>query len=126
MKNQTKIELEALLDSYRRKRQEAKRKQDQEQYELELYLDDFKDLREKVIRPVMEEMGDILEQNEHDYNIKEREYSLDKKAFALEALIEFRIFPRGHEEEFYAENHPSVMFSSDIASQKIKLFALKC
>lgn len=121
MKNQTKLELEALLDSYRRKRQEAKRRQDQEQHEMELYLDDFKDLREKVIRPVMEEMGDILEQNEHEYNINEREYSLDKKAFALEALIEFKIFPRGHEEEFYAENHPSVMFSSDVPSQKIKV-----
>jgi hypothetical protein len=121
MKNQTRQELEALLDSYRRKRQEAKRRQDQEQYELELYLDDFKDLREKVIRPVMEEMGDILEQNGHEYNINEREYSLDKKAFALEALIEFKIFPRGNEEEFYAENHPSVMFSSDVASQKVKV-----
>ena len=121
MRNQTKLELEALLDGYRRKQQEAKRKQDQEQYELELYLDDFKDLRQRVIRPVMEEMGGILEENGHDYKIKEREYSMDKKAFALEAQIEFKIFPRGNEEEFYAENHPSVMFSSDVASHKIKV-----
>ena len=121
MRNQTKLELEALLDGYRRKQQEVKRQIEQELYELELYLDDFKDLRKKVIRPVMEEMGDILEQNGHDYKIKEQEYSMDKKAFALEARIEFKIFPRSTAEEFYAENHPSVMFSSDTASLKVKV-----
>ena len=92
MKDQTKLELEALLDSYRRQLQEAKRKQEQEQYELELYLDDFRDLREKIIRPVMEEMGDILEQHGHDYKIKEQEYSMDKKAFAVEATATTRLF----------------------------------
>ncbi|MBW2410478.1 MAG: hypothetical protein JRF72_11820 [Deltaproteobacteria bacterium] len=121
MKNQTKLELEALLDSYRRKQQEAKKKQEQEQYELELYLDDFRDLRENVIRPVMEETGDILKQHGHDYKIKEQEYAVDKKAFAVEARIEFKIFPRTTQEEFYAENHPSVMFSSDTASLKVKV-----
>ena len=121
MKNETKVELETLLDSYQKKQLEAKLKQDQEQYELELYLEDFKELKGNVIRPVMEEMGNILEQKGHDFKIKEREYSMDKKAFALEARIEFKIFPRSNEEEFYAENHPSVMFSSDVASRKVKV-----
>jgi len=121
MKNETKVELETLLDSYQKKQLEAKLKQDQEQYELELYLEDFNELTENVIRPVMEEMGNILEQKGHDFKIKEREYSMDKKAFALEARIEFKIFPRSNEEEFYAENHPSVMFSSDVASRKVKV-----
>ena len=121
MKNQTKLELEALLDGYEKKQLEARLRQDQEQYELEMYLEDFKELREKVIRPVMEDMGDILEQKGHDFKIKEKEYSVDKKAFATEARIEFKIFPRSHAEEFYAENHPSVMFSSDVTSQNIKV-----
>ena len=121
MKNQTKLELEALLDSYEKKQLEAKLRQDQEQYELEMYLEDFKELREKVVRPVMEDMGDILEQKGHDFKIREREYSVDKKAFAIEARIEFKIFPRSNAEEFYAENHPSLMFSSDVASRKVKV-----
>ena len=77
MNNQTKLELEALLDGYEKKQLEAKLKQDQEQYELEMYLEDFRELREKVIRPVMEEMGDILEQKGHDFKIKENEYSME-------------------------------------------------
>ena len=121
MKNQTQLELEALLDSYEKKQLEAKLRQDQEQYELEMYLEDFKELREKVVRPVMEDMGDILVQKGHDFKIREREYSVDKKAFAIEARIEFKIFPRSNAEEFYAENHPSVMFSSDVTSRKIKV-----
>jgi hypothetical protein len=46
---------------------------------------------------------------------------MDKKVFAVEARIEFKIFPRSNAEEFYAENHPSVMFRSDVASRKIKV-----
>ena len=121
MKNQTKLKLEALLDGYEKKQLEARLRQDQEQYELETYLEDFKELRQNVIRPVMEDMGDILEQKGHDFKIKEKEYSMDKKAFATEARIEFKIFPRSNAEEFYAENHPSVMFSSDVTSRDIKV-----
>jgi DNA gyrase/topoisomerase IV subunit A len=121
MKNQTKLELEAILDGYEKKQLEERLRQDQEQYELETYIEDFKELREKVIRPVMEDMGDILEQKGHDFKIKEKEYSMDKKAFATEARIEFKIFPRSNAEEFYAENHPSVMFSSDVTSRNIKV-----
>ena len=121
MKNQTKLKLEALLDSYEKKQLEAKLEQEQEQYEMELFLEEFKDLREKIIRPVMEDVGDILEQKGHDFKIKEKEYSMDKKAFTVEARIEFRIFPRSNAEEFYAENHPSVMFSSDVTSRNIKV-----
>ena len=121
MKKETKLELEALLDRYQKKQLEAKIRQEEKQDEIELYLENFKELREKVILPVKAETGEILEQKGHDYKIREQEYSTDKKGFALEAQIEFKIFPRGNEKDFYSENHPSVMFSSDTASLSVKV-----
>lgn len=115
------MELEALLDNYQKKQIETKIKQEEKQYEIELYLETFKELREKVVRPTMAEIGEILKQNGHDHNIEEQEYSIDKKGFAVEAQIEFKVFPRGIEKDFYSENHPSVTFSSDTASLSVKV-----
>ena len=49
----------------------------------------------------MREVGNILEHKGHDFKIKEQEYSMDKKAFAIEAGIEFKIFPKSNAEEFF-------------------------
>ena len=43
MKKETKLELEALLDNYQKKQLEAKIKQKEKQYEIELYLENFKE-----------------------------------------------------------------------------------
>jgi hypothetical protein len=121
MKKETKSQLESLLDNYQKKQLEAEMKQEQSQYTRELFLDNFKELREKVIRPSMTEIGEILEQKGHKYNIKEQEYSIDRKGFTQEAHIEFNILPEGKEEKSYYDNHPSITFIADTGSLKVQV-----
>lgn len=121
MKKETKSQLESLLDNYQEKQLEAEIKQEQSQYARELFLDNFKGLREKVIRPSMTEIGEILEQKGHKYNIKEQEYSIDRKGFTQEAHIEFNIFPAGKEQKSYYDSHPSIAFITDTGSLKVQV-----
>jgi hypothetical protein len=120
MKNDTRSKLETLLDNYEKKRLEEEIKQEQIQTAREIFLENFQELREKVMRPAMEEIGEILEQKGHQYNIEEQEYSIDRKGFTQEAHIEFNVFPTGKTEKFHFDNHPSVSFATDIGSLNVE------
>ena len=116
MKNDIKSKLETLLDNYEKKQLEEEIKQEQIQTAKEIFLENFKELMENVIRPAMEDIGEILEQKGHQYNIAEQEYSIDRKGFIKEAHIEFNVFPTGKTEKFRFDNHPSVSFATDTGS----------
>jgi len=121
MKKETKSKLESILDYYEKKQLEADLKQEQIQAARELFLEDFKELREKVIHPGMSEIGNVLEQKGHYYKIEEQEYSIDRKGFTQEAHIEFNVFPAGIDEKFRFDNHPSVTFIADTNSLLIEV-----
>ena len=120
MKNDIKSKLETLLDNYEKKQLEEEIKQEQIQTAKEIFLENFKELMENVIRPAMEDIGEILEQKGHQYNIAEQEYSIDRKGFIKEAHIEFNVFPTGKTEKFHFDNHPSVSFATDTGSFKVE------
>ena len=120
MKNDSILKLEMLLDNYEKRRLEEEIKQEQIQTAKEIFLEHFKEVMENVIRPAMEEIGEILEQKGHHYNIKEQEYAVDRKGFIQEAHIEFNVFPTGKTEKFQFDNHPSVSFATDTSSLKVE------
>lgn len=121
MKNETRSKLESILDHYEEKQLEAELKREQIQSAREVFLENFKALREKVIRPSMVEIGEVLEQKGHYTKIEEQEYSIDRKGFIQEAHIEFNVFPAGVDEKFGFDNHPSVTFVSDTNSLLVQV-----
>ena len=120
MKKETKSQVDILMDKYKRRLTEAKKKQEQIKSEEDAFLKGFKRLRKEIIRPVMEDIGNHLKTQGHDYRISEEEESVDSEGRTRDAKITMSIFPAGVERAAYTtENTPSVSFFATRYKKKI-------
>lgn len=90
-------ELGTMLDAYdvvRRAEELRKRRSEDEGLR---FLAGFADLRAKLVRPVFESAGELLQSRGHGFTIREEEFVFGGNGKTSEALIAMRITPAGME-----------------------------
>jgi hypothetical protein len=116
VKEETKKRLANLLTRYDEEQSEARKNAQATKTEQEELLNSFGQLRQKVIRPVMEDIGAVLKTHGHDYKIVEEDASTDDQGKQKDALISMYIFPSGAGAKATTIelcNFPRISFSPD-------------
>lgn len=88
-------ELTKLLDDYDARRRVDQEREQKTKDDEARFLQDFAELRRRVIRPVFEEAGAMLEERGHRYSITEQEFVAGSEGRIAEAGITLRIVPSG-------------------------------
>ena len=87
--------LSKLLDNYDQRRCDDREREQKSRDDEARFLADFAELRRKVIRPVFEAAGAMLEERGHRYSIAEQEFTAGSEGRISEAGITLRIVPSG-------------------------------
>jgi hypothetical protein len=87
--------LAKLLDDYDARRRGDQEREQKTRDDEARFLSDFAALRKKLIRPVFEEAGALLEARGHRYSIAEQEFLGGSEGRIAEAGITLRIVPSG-------------------------------
>jgi hypothetical protein len=87
--------LSKLLDDYDARRRGDQEREQKTRDDEARFLTDFAELRKKLIRPVFEEAGAMLEERGHRYSIAEQEFLGGSEGRIAEAGITLRIVPSG-------------------------------
>lgn len=87
--------LTKLLDEYDARRRADQEREQRTKDDEARFLKDFAELRQRVIRPVFEAAGTMLEERGHRYSIAEQEFVAGNEGRIAEAGITLRIVPSG-------------------------------
>ena len=93
MKEETKKRLANVLDRYDEEQSGAKKQAQETKTEQEELFQSFGQLRTEVIRPIMEDIGTVLQTRGHDYKIVEEDVSTDAPGTQKDVMISMYIFP---------------------------------
>ena len=112
MKEETKAQLGSLMDKHDKKLMEAKKWGEESKLKEAAFQKEFKQLEEKVIRPVMEDISNILKSRGHEciigeMKLRELEIMLGKSGITMRVCAKARV------EHFSSStNYPHVSFIS--------------
>ncbi len=106
MKEETKSKLNALMDEYDEKLKKKKKTQEEIELEENAFIDEFYRLRRKVMRPIIDEIGDYIKEHGHDYKVKE-EKLIDDYSTKKDAKITMMVFPSGIDRSAYTVSNIS-------------------
>jgi len=93
--DETKTRLATLLDRYDEGQSGAKQQVQETQTAQEALRTSFGQLRTTVIRPLMEDIGMVLQKRGHDYTIVEEDASPDAPGTLQDGMISMYMFPSG-------------------------------
>lgn len=120
MKEQSKKQLNEILNQYDKKQADAQEVKVQQQTEEEMFLEEFKKLRKEVIRPVFESIGNELKGRGHDYKIDEQEITTDAQGRTLPPRINMKIYPSGVERsEYRSDTTPNISLVADLSKKNV-------
>ncbi len=93
MKNENKLRLERMVAQYECET-EAERAEDAEKARKKLeFIQEFEQLKSKMIIPVMKEIGNFLKTAGHDYRIEDKPAFNDRSGIAQLGMVEMEIIP---------------------------------
>jgi hypothetical protein len=119
MREETRSQLNLLLEQHQLKLDAARTQEEQRQAAGLQFLDDFKALVHGVIRPAMEEIGERLKAAGHTYRIDERHRQAAGKSDSEQSTIAMFIHPAGYEtRSSTSSNTPEIRFTAD-ADKKV-------
>lgn len=111
MEKNSKEKLDKLIKRNQEKLARGKKLQDDIQSEEDELLRKFYEVRKGIIRPAMEEVGEYIKSNGHDYRISERDESTDYQGRTQDANISMSIFPGGIKSASYTDTQtPRISF----------------
>jgi hypothetical protein len=111
MSNQVYAKLARLLDQYDERRRLAEEKLRQAKAAEVSFTEGFTQLRRDVIRPVFEQMGNLLRQKGHDFSIEEEDFAIGQDGKGTDARISIYIILSGIKGTPYAKDQlPSLSF----------------
>jgi hypothetical protein len=97
--------LTKLLNDYDARRRADQEREQKTKDEEARFLRDFAELRHRVIRPVFEAAGAMLEERGHRYSIAEQEFVAGNEGRIAEAGITLRIVPSGTKAPLHEDQH---------------------
>jgi hypothetical protein len=93
MKNENKLRLERMVAQYECET-EAERAEDAEKARKKLeFIQEFEQLKSKMIIPVMKEIGSFLKTAGHDYRIEDKPAFNDRNGIPQLGMVEIEIIP---------------------------------
>jgi hypothetical protein len=101
--------LSKLLDDYDARRRADQEREQKTKDDDARFLKDFAELRQRVIRPVFEAAGAMLEERGHRYSIAEQEFVAGNEGRIAEAGITLRIVPSGTKAPLHEDQHSLVI-----------------
>lgn len=116
VKEETKKRLATLLDRYDEEQLGSTQHAQETQTAQDALRTSFGQLRTAVIRPLMEDIGTVLQQRGHDYTIVEKDASPDAPGTLQDGMIAMYMFPSrsGAPSTTRALGHgPHIAFRSD-------------
>lgn len=126
MNQETRCQLNPLVMEGVQNTEKTKERKDQSKFEKSYFLDEFERLRKDVIRPVMEDIGNHLQSQGHDYCIYEHEELEHPGGFLRHGGITIKIFPVGVRYASYQDygfgNTPSASFFADSSAMMIWVY----
>lgn len=112
--------MDEILNRYDKKRTEAQELIEQKRTEDEMFFEDFKRVRQEIIRPVLESIGDQLRSRGHDYRIEEQEAATDTQGRPQSPLIGLNIYPSGVERSRYRPDcTPRIAFVGQVSKKNL-------
>ena len=123
MKPELQQELDALLKAYDQKQHAQEIKDQDIKAEEEKFLESFYSVRDSIIAPALEELGEIVKARGHGFEIEKRDYSIDSKGRTDNAMIAIVFIPGGSRSGYYAERYryPSLGFTCDRHKEVVAL-----
>lgn len=124
MEEKLKSSLDDILSKHDAKLKEVAELAVREQSQHNEFQAEFARIKNGIIRPAMEEIGNYIRQKGHSFNIIEREEEYDSKLKIYKSSngIVMTIMPSGfNASDFSNNNTPSVGFYSDPRTKKIQI-----
>ena len=123
MKKESKSKLDALMSKYDQRIAEAQQKREQGEREEETFLIEFRRLRKEVIRPVMEDIGNQLRKDNHEFRIFEREESEESEGRQRDAHITMNVYPKDiNRGDFGSTSTPFIRFYAEKYKERISIY----
>jgi len=121
MDEKTKKTLDGILDVYETKQEAAKKETERRKTERELFLDRFSEKARTVIRPHLQQVGTLLKDRGHDFEILEQQEEIERDGKRkTNAGVTLSIFPKGERPQYPNEHGcPRVGFVVSPHSNKI-------
>jgi hypothetical protein len=93
MESRTRKSIEGILDGFNSRVEAARREAERRMIERRIFLAEFSERMRTVIRPTMEQVGDLLTSRGHEFEITEEEESVEANGKTANAAITLRIYP---------------------------------
>lgn len=87
--------IEAILEAYDRQQQIARQEMERRRAQREEFLARFEEASRTMIRPVMQQAGNLMERSGHQYEIVEQREGPQHNDRPTNTLIKLTIFPNG-------------------------------
>lgn len=87
--------IEAILDEYNKRQRAARLEMELRRAQRDDFLQNFAGTIHSVVRPVMEQTGELLRRSGHEYEIVQNDDGLQFDGRTLNAAITLTIFPDG-------------------------------
>jgi|GEM_PF-915507 len=124
MEEKVKSSLDEILDQHDAKLKEVTERAVREQSQHNQFHEEFSRIRDNIIRPAMEEIGNYMKQKGHSFNIIESKEQFDSrlKIYKGSRGIIMTILPSGfNPSDFSNSNIPSLGFYADMRTRKIEI-----
>lgn len=122
MKDETRRELDELMDAYDRKRREVKKPAKGERSEENDFLSGFSACRDQTIRSSMQEIADHLRSRGHQCDILSSDERTEPDGTTLPAAITMEFYPAGIARRRFTEsNTPHVSFVAHRDTRKVQI-----
>ena len=105
MTPELETELGALLDHYDEARRPTLAREDRARADERRFLEEFAELRARLLRPLFEAVGAMLVQRGHAFRIREQEFVPKSVGAGAEAGIALFVAPEGMEPPPSADEH---------------------
>lgn len=125
MKDDTKRELNELMEDYGQKREETGKRAAEKVAEESKFEARFTVCRDRIILPVMREVGEHLRKGGHEYNVASTGEYEDLNGRTIPAEVRMEFYPAGVQRARFTNisNTPYVSFSAKRGRRKVLVCA---
>jgi hypothetical protein len=116
MKEKSKKTLEAVFSKYEEKLATFSKADQIQQKKEDEYISAYRKIQNEVIRPTLDEIGDMLKEHGHDYKISEKDETNSTGVLAARIEIRLSFFPVGFDKSSFGEtNTPFISFAGAVS-----------
>jgi hypothetical protein len=119
MRDETRKELDTLLDIYEQKRESPKERDERKGREEAEFCASFRSRCEEIIEPLMRDIGEYLKKRGHDYQLPQYYEHVDPSGRRT-CSQRINFYPKGIDRaDFNEENTPFVVFVGRADTRKV-------